>query len=50
MPIASVNPATGETLQTFTPLSDAEVQDKLQLAADAFRVHRRTSLPTARRR
>jgi len=43
MPIASVNPATGETLQTFTPLSDAEVQDKLQLAADAFRVHRRTS-------
>ena len=43
MPIASVNPATGETLQTFSPLSDAEVQDKLQLAADAFRVHRRTS-------
>lgn len=43
MPIASINPATGETLQTFTPLSDAEVQDKLQRAADAFRAHRRTS-------
>jgi len=43
MPIASVNPATGETLQTFTPLTDAEVQGKLQLAADAFRAHRRTS-------
>jgi len=43
MPIASVNPATGETLQTFTPLTDAEVQDRLQRAADAFQAHRRTS-------
>ena len=43
MPIASINPATGETLQTFTPLTDAEVQNKLALAADAFRAHRRTS-------
>ncbi len=43
MPIASINPATGETLQTFAPLTDAEVQDKLQLAADAFRAHRRTT-------
>ncbi len=42
MPIASVNPATGETLQTFLPLTDAEVRGKLQLAADAFRAHRRT--------
>ena len=42
MPIASINPATGETLQTFTPLTDLEVQDKLQLASDAFRAHRRT--------
>ena len=43
MPIASVNPATGKTLQTFTPLSDAEVQDKLAKAAEAFQAHRRTS-------
>jgi len=43
MPIASINPATGETLQSFTPLTDAQVQDKLASAADAFRVHRRTS-------
>ncbi len=42
MPIASVNPTTGEVLQTFTPFTDAEVQDKLQLAANAFRAHRRT--------
>jgi len=43
MPIASINPATGETLQTFTPLTDAEVQGKLRLAADAFRAHRRAA-------
>ena len=42
MPIASINPATGETLQTFTPLTDSEVQVKLALAADAFQTHRRT--------
>ncbi len=43
MPIATINPATGETLQTFTPLTDAQVQEKLQRAADAFQTHRRTS-------
>ncbi len=41
MPIASINPATGEVLQTFTPLTDAEVQDKLAKAAEAFQAHRR---------
>ena len=40
MPIASVNPATGETLQNFSPLTDAEVQVKLALAAEAFQQHR----------
>ena len=43
MPIATINPATGETVQTFTPLTDAQLQDKLQRAAEAFREHRRTS-------
>ena len=43
MPIASINPATGETLQTFALLTDEAVQDKLQLAADAFRAHRGAS-------
>ena len=42
MPIASINPATGETLKTFTPLSDAEIDRKLALAAQAFVAHRRT--------
>ena len=29
MPIATINPATGETLKTFVPLSDAEIEDSL---------------------
>ena len=36
MAILSINPATGETLKTFQPLSDAQLEVKLQLAADAF--------------
>jgi succinate-semialdehyde dehydrogenase/glutarate-semialdehyde dehydrogenase len=34
--IASINPATGQLLQTFEPLSDAQIEHKLQLAADTF--------------
>jgi succinate-semialdehyde dehydrogenase/glutarate-semialdehyde dehydrogenase len=43
MAIATINPATGETLKTFTPLSDSEIEKKLQLAWDTFRDYRRTS-------
>jgi succinate-semialdehyde dehydrogenase/glutarate-semialdehyde dehydrogenase len=43
MPIATINPATGETLQTFDELSTAELEKKLQLAADTFRSYRYTS-------
>ena len=43
MAIASVNPATGETLRSFEPLSGAQLEEKLALAAEAFRRHRRTS-------
>jgi succinate-semialdehyde dehydrogenase/glutarate-semialdehyde dehydrogenase len=43
MAIASINPATGETVHAFDPLSDDQLEEKLQLSADAFRVHRRTS-------
>jgi succinate-semialdehyde dehydrogenase/glutarate-semialdehyde dehydrogenase len=44
MAIATINPATGKTLKTFDPLSDAEVEDRLQRAAEAFTFYRRTSL------
>src|SRR5687768_13166062 len=43
MGIASINPATGETLKTFSALSAEEIEQKLQLAADTFRTYRRTS-------
>jgi succinate-semialdehyde dehydrogenase/glutarate-semialdehyde dehydrogenase len=43
MAIATVNPATGEVIKTFEPLSEAQIEQKLQLAAAAFRVHRQTS-------
>jgi len=43
MAIASINPATGETLRTFNALSAAELDSKIQRAFDAFRSHRRAS-------
>jgi succinate-semialdehyde dehydrogenase/glutarate-semialdehyde dehydrogenase len=43
MPIATINPATGETLRTFEPLNEAQIEEKLQLAWNAYTVHRRTS-------
>jgi succinate-semialdehyde dehydrogenase/glutarate-semialdehyde dehydrogenase len=43
MGIASINPATGETLKTFSALSADEIEQKLQLAADTFQAFRRTS-------
>jgi succinate-semialdehyde dehydrogenase / glutarate-semialdehyde dehydrogenase len=44
MTIASVNPATGKTIRTFTPLSEPELDARIQCAADAFRRFRRTSI------
>lgn len=43
MAIASINPATGETIKTFEPLSEAAINEKLDRAANAFRGYRRTS-------
>ena len=42
MPIASINPATGEILDTFQALSGAEIETKLQLAVSAFQQERGT--------
>jgi succinate-semialdehyde dehydrogenase / glutarate-semialdehyde dehydrogenase len=44
MTIASVNPATGQILRTFTPLSEPELDARLQCAADAFARYRRVAL------
>jgi succinate-semialdehyde dehydrogenase / glutarate-semialdehyde dehydrogenase len=43
MAIASINPATGETLREFSAFSAQQIEQKLQLAADTFRTYRRTS-------
>src|SRR5690242_18878189 len=43
MPIASINPATGETVKTFEPLTDSQIDDKLARAEAAFRQYRKTS-------
>ena len=41
--IASVNPATGETLRTFEPLTDAQIDERIARADAAYRTYRRTS-------
>ncbi|MFO7177309.1 MAG: NAD-dependent succinate-semialdehyde dehydrogenase [Pseudomonadota bacterium] len=43
MPIASVDPRTGETRATFEALDEAAIDAKLALAARAFRTFRKTS-------
>ncbi|MGB6166775.1 MAG: NAD-dependent succinate-semialdehyde dehydrogenase [Geitlerinemataceae cyanobacterium] len=44
MGIATVNPATGETLKTFDPLTDAQIEEKLDRAVRVFDAYRRTPL------
>jgi succinate-semialdehyde dehydrogenase/glutarate-semialdehyde dehydrogenase len=50
MAIATINPATGETLQTFQPLSAAEIDEKLQLAVTTFHSERKTPFAERGRR
>src|SRR5215217_7341289 len=44
MPIASVNPATGEQLKKFSVFDDAEIEKRLNRADQAFKRYRRTTL------
>ena len=43
MPIASINPATGEKLKEFSPFDDAEIEKRLKRAENASRKYRRTA-------
>ena len=43
MAIASINPATGETLQTFVSLGQEQLDARIQLAHTVFQSYRRTS-------
>ena len=42
MMIASINPATGQTVRTFDPLTDAGLEEKLARADAAYQGFRRT--------
>src|SRR5579863_8172771 len=50
MAIATINPATGEVVKTFQPLSEAEIEKKLQLAVSTFRAGRTTPFATRAKR
>jgi succinate-semialdehyde dehydrogenase / glutarate-semialdehyde dehydrogenase len=43
MPIATINPATGEEVKKFEPLTDAQVDEKIAKAARTFQSFRKTS-------
>ena len=43
MAIATINPATGETVATFNPLTPAEIASKLDLAQNTYSSYRKTS-------
>ena len=43
MTIASINPATGETIKTFSPDSESVIEEKLRKAAAAFQQFRKAS-------
>lgn len=45
MGIATVNPATGETLKTFTALTWAEIEAKISLAQETYQQYRWLSFP-----
>jgi succinate-semialdehyde dehydrogenase / glutarate-semialdehyde dehydrogenase len=50
MPIATINPATGEVLKTFQPLTTSQIEQKLALAAAVFRTERATPFSERARR
>jgi succinate-semialdehyde dehydrogenase/glutarate-semialdehyde dehydrogenase len=43
MPIASINPATGEKLKEFSPFDDAEIEKRLSRAENTFGKYRRAT-------
>ena len=44
MAIATVNPASGKTLRTFEPISERQLEEKLQRAAVAFQAYRSAAI------
>jgi len=50
MAIATINPATGELVKTFTPLTEAEIEKKVQLAVSTFKTERKTAFAVRAKR
>jgi succinate-semialdehyde dehydrogenase/glutarate-semialdehyde dehydrogenase len=50
MPIATINPATGEVIKTFQPLTEADIEKKVQLAVSVFKSERKTPFAERSRR
>lgn len=44
MAIATINPATGETLATFTALTESEIATKIALAQTTYQKYRKTTI------
>src|SRR5579859_6022776 len=47
---ATINPATGELVKTFTPLTEAEIEKKVQLAVSTFKTERKTAFAVRAKR
>jgi succinate-semialdehyde dehydrogenase/glutarate-semialdehyde dehydrogenase len=45
MAIATINPATGEMLRSFDPLTEMEIESTLERTTEAFRFYRRMPFP-----
>jgi succinate-semialdehyde dehydrogenase / glutarate-semialdehyde dehydrogenase len=45
MAIATINPATAEMLRSFDPLTEMEIESKIERATEAFRFYRRMPFP-----
>src|SRR5881392_744653 len=43
MPMSSINPATGEVLQTFDSLTEPQLEERIARGVEAFREHRLSS-------
>src|SRR5260370_42221178 len=50
MAIATINPSKGEVIKKFEPLSEGEIERKLQLAVTAFKAERKTPFATRAQR
>jgi succinate-semialdehyde dehydrogenase / glutarate-semialdehyde dehydrogenase len=50
MPIATINPSTGETLKTFDALTPAQIEQKITLAVSTFHVEQKTTFGERSRR